>query len=419
MSEHPEKYTHTRGLISLMLIIGFVSGGVSGALVSQLSSHSLPKGVDEDLSVRKAQTFIVEESSTIDTVGSASESVVSIIIEKPARAATGNISSPFFFDFGIPGLEVVPNQEEEPVSDFDTSEEEEEYIQVGGGTGFVVNENGLILTNKHVISDEDARYSVVTSMGEQYEVEILGVDPVNDLAVVKIKDNVTLPYLELGDSDAIQIGQTVLAIGNSLGEFDNTVTRGVISGVNRRVVASDNRGSAETLESVIQTDAAINPGNSGGPLLNLAGQVIGVNTAVSQSGQLIGFAIPINDAIRLVESIEKYGRVVRPYLGVRYIMLDSRIAKSNNLDIEYGALLRRGDNPEDLAVVPGGPADIAGLEENDIILEVNGQKIDENNSLVRTLSKYVPGDSVSMKVLKDGEEVELSLTLGEFDTNQE
>ncbi len=417
MIDESENKLNLRGVISLLLVVSFIGGGVSGAIVSQLAfSGGVPTGRDEDLTVRRAQTFVVEESSTIDTVGIASESVVSILIEKPASQATGNVQSPFNF-FNIPGLELVPEQNElVPESDFEEVEEEEVFVQVGGGTGFVVNEKGLILTNKHVISDKEARYSIVTSTGETYEAEILGLDPVNDLAVIKTVEEVNLPYLELGDSDAIQIGQTVLAIGNSLGEFDNTVTRGVISGVNRRVVASTNQGGSETLESVIQTDAAINPGNSGGPLLNLAGQVIGVNTAVSQSGQLIGFAIPINDAVRLVESIEKHGRVIRPYIGVRYIMLDEKIAKVNNLSVDHGALLRRGDSPEDLAVIPGGPADIAGLEENDIILEAGGQEINEQNSLVRTLSKYAPGDKVELKVFKNGEEVTLTITLGEFET---
>jgi serine protease Do len=221
--------------------------------------------------------------------------------------------------------------------------------------------------------------------------------------------------LELGSSDTVRIGQTVVAIGNSLGEFSDTVTKGVISGINRRVTANDGSGGEETLESVIQTDAAINPGNSGGPLLNVGGQVIGINTAVSQQGQSIGFAIPINDAVQLIHSIEKYGKVVRPYLGVRYVVVDKQLQRLNDLTVDHGALLRRGENPGDLSVIPGSPADKAGLQENDIILEIDGTKIDESNSLVRLLGKYQPGDSVKMKVLKDGKEQDISVTLGQFD----
>ena len=405
-----------RGLLSLVLFIGVIAGGAAGAFVASFSGGPVPSGADQELSVNRASTVLVEESSTISTVKAASASVVSIIIERPAGFATGNIRSPFF-SLGVPGFDFSPQQSElTPRTDFE--EAEEQYVQVGSGTGFVISDTGLILTNRHVISEKDTRISIVTREGDVYEVEVLGVDPVNDLALIKTIEEVNLPAIEIGDSDTIQIGQTVLAIGNSLGEFNNTVTRGVISGVNRRVVASTGRGGVETLESVIQTDAAINPGNSGGPLLNLSGQVIGVNTAVSREGQLIGFAIPINDALRLIDNIEKYGRVIRPYLGVRYILLDPRIAKGNNLTVDYGALLLRGNSIEDLAVIPGGPADLAGLEENDIILEVNGDPINLNNSLIRVLADYGPGDTVTLTVFKDGAEVEISVELGEFDSEK-
>lgn len=409
-----------KGMVTMVLVLGLIGGGVAGALVATLiQSDSLPLGRDHDLSFSRAQTFLVEDSSIVDTVAAASESVVSIIIEKPVKAATGNRVSPFF-NFQIPGFEGFdifgrPGTPT-PDSDFEIEEPEEELVQVGGGTGFVVSEEGLILTNKHVVNDEDAIYSVMTRDGDIYKIEVLGLDPVNDLALVKIIEDVKLPALELGDSDTIRIGQTVIAIGNALGEFSNTVTKGVVSGINRRVTAGDGMGFSEVLEAAIQTDAAINPGNSGGPLLNAGGQVIGVNTAVSQQGQLIGFSIPINDAVRLIESIEKYGRVVRPYMGVRYILINKQIQKANNIGTDHGALLRRGEDPSELAVLPGGPADKAGLEENDIILEVNGEEVSEANSLVRVLAEFSPGDTVTLKVLKDGNEVELKLTLGEFET---
>lgn len=404
-----------RGLITLVLVFGLVGGGMAGALVTTYLQADGPVSIgrDQDLSPRLAKVVTVEDSTLIDMVEQASQSVVSIIIEKPAQHATG--TSIFPFDFDIPGFNFSPQVPNQPQSDVPEKKAEDSYVQVGAGSGFVVSENGLILTNRHVVNDKDARYSILTKDGEKYEVEILGIDPVNDLAVVKTKSDVQLPALELGSSDTARIGQTVLAIGNSLGEFSNTVTKGVISGINRRVTASDGTGGAETLEAVIQTDAAINPGNSGGPLLNVAGQVIGVNTAVSQQGQSIGFAIPINDAIRLIEGIEQHGRVIRPYLGVRYILIDKQFQQLNALSVDYGALIRRGDQAEQLAVIPGGPADKAGLEENDIILEINDQKINEDNSLVRVLAKYYPGDTVKAKILKDGEEKNITITLGEFE----
>ncbi len=402
-----------KGLVTIVLVLGIIAGGTAGALVSVvLQKGELPRGVDKDLSLNRSQTMVVEESSIVQTVQNASESVVSIIVEKPASQATGPISP--FFDLRIPGFDIL-QPDDRRGSDVDSRSNQEEYVQVSAGTGFVVSSNGHILTNKHVVQDKEARYTIITKSGDRHEVEVLGVDPVNDLALIKTKNPAELPpALELGNSDQIQIGQQVIAIGNSLGEFSHTVTSGIISGIDRRVTAGDGLGFSEVLEKVIQTDAAINPGNSGGPLLNLAGQVIGVNTAVSQQGQLIGFAIPINDAVRFIEQIQEHGKVVRPYMGVRYVLIDERIKKVNGLSVGYGALLRRGDDPSELAVIPGSPADKAGLEENDILLEVDGQKVGVDQSLVRILSQYAPGDAVELTVLKNGEEQRVALVLGEF-----
>jgi serine protease Do len=284
--------------------------------------------------------------------------------------------------------------------------------EVGAGSGFIVSSDGLIVTNKHVVSTTEAEYTVVLNDGTTYDAEVLAQDPTNDIAVVKVEAS-GLPVVELGDSDSIQIGQTVIAIGNALGEYSNTVTRGIISGLSRTVTAGDQYGALETIENTIQTDAAINPGNSGGPLLNLAGQVIGINTAISQEGQLIGFAIPSNEVIRDVESVQSSGRIVRPFLGVRYVLVNEAIKEANNLTVDYGALLVRGETAADLAVVPGSPADKAGLEENDIILEIDGVKINEDHSLAGLLAKYNAGDEITLKVLHDGQEKTVKATLTE------
>jgi serine protease Do len=287
--------------------------------------------------------------------------------------------------------------------------------EVGGGTGFIFDESGLILTNRHVVSDLNAEYSVILNDGEQYEATVLGRDTVQDIAVLKI-DVLGLQTVSLGDSDNLQIGQTVIAIGNTLSEYRNTVTRGVVSGIDRSIIAGGG-GDSELIEEAIQTDAAINPGNSGGPLLNLAGEVVGINTAVNFQGQSIGFAIPVNNAKTVVESVLEYGKIVRPWLGVRYVQLDKQIAENNELDYDYGALIVQGQSRADLAIVPDSPADEAGLEENDIILEVNQVKLDDSTSLVKEINKFKPGDEVELLVFQEDKEIIIKVTLTERDSS--
>ena len=277
----------------------------------------------------------------------------------------------------------------------------------------MVSSDGLILTNKHVVDDTEAEYTVLMNDGKRYTATVLARDPVLDLAVVKI-DMKNLTPLSLGDSDSVKIGETVIAIGNALGEFRNTVTKGVVSGIGRTVTASGTADGSEVIEGAIQTDAAINPGNSGGPLLNLQGEVIGVNTAMSQAGQLIGFALPINEAKRVIDSVERYGKIIRPYVGVRYVMINEEIAKANQLPVQEGALITRGEQRTDLAIMPGSPADKAGLAENDIILELDGQKVDKDNSLARLIARHSPGDTVTLKILHKGEEKEVKVKLEQF-----
>jgi len=287
-----------------------------------------------------------------------------------------------------------------------------ELQEVGGGTGFIVSSDGLVVTNRHVVADKDAEYTVMTNDGKKYPAPVLARDPIQDIAVLKISaDN--LPTINLGNSDNVRIGQTVIAIGNALGEFRNTVSVGVVSGLARSVSAAS-RGSVEHLEEVIQTDAAINLGNSGGPLLNLYGQVVGMNTAMAIGAENIGFAIPVNKVKKVITDIQEKGKISYPFLGVRYILIDESIAEKNNLPVDYGALVARGDSPGEVAVMPGSGADRAGIVENDIILEVDGEKITGENTLSKLILKHDVGDKVILKILHRGEEKIIEAELDEW-----
>ncbi len=395
------------GVVVASIIVGGLSGLVFGTLASTNSDVStwIQRNVLGQINAGQVTTDAVdtdtiitvdEDSATIDAVEKVTPSVVSIVVTQDLAAlydSTGPNVFPFgdLFNFSLP---YEPPQGEQ---------------QVGAGTGFIITSDGMIVTNKHVVDVTDASYTVILNNGTEYEATVLDTDPFNDIAIIKIDaDNLT--PLALGDSDDLEIGQTVIAIGNALGQYQNSVTRGIVSGLSRTITAGS-ASQSETLENIIQTDAAINFGNSGGPLINLAGQVVGVNTAISREGQLLGFAIPINQAKRAIDSVQEYGEIVRPYLGVRYMLLNEQIAERNNLSVKQGALLVRGDEPTELAVIPGSPADKAGLEENDIILEVNDQEINEGRSLAKLLQQYNPGDTVTLTVLHDGEEKQVSATL--------
>ncbi len=421
-----------RPIIVMMVVslsVGAVAGAIAGFYAStyvfsefvSYSQSAIPhilsqeSGADKETD-DKAGGLIIgskEETNIVAAVEKVSPSVVSIVVSKyvtqyygtPKQISPDFFDDPFFKEF-FPEQSAPESQE---------PQEEKEKQQVGGGTGFLISsQDGLILTNKHVVSDEGSEYMVVTNNGDEYKAQVLASDPFNDIAIIKV-EAVDLPEVELGDSDELQMGQTVIAIGNALGEYRNTVTKGVISGVGRRVVAGDTSGRSEVLENVIQTDAAINFGNSGGPLINARGEVIGINTAISSQGQLIGFAIPINQAKYAIESVKKYGKIIRPFLGVRYILINKEIAKKNNLSIDYGALIVRGSQPGDLAIIPGSPADKADLEENDIILEVDEVRITEKRSLAKEIQKYKPGDEMELKILHKGEEKTVKVVLEEYE----
>jgi len=284
------------------------------------------------------------------------------------------------------------------------SKEEQEKTKIGGGSGFLISSNGFVLTCNHVVGDREADYTVVIGPKEKYPARVLARDPITDIAILKINGR-DFPYLKLGDSNKINLGQSVIAVGNALGEFHDTVSTGVISGLSRFITAySEFNQEASRLRGLIQTDAAINPGNSGGPLIDLRGRVIGINTATVMGAQNIGFAIPINYAKKDLEEVKKYGKLRRPFLGVRYIILNEEVAQNNKLPVNYGALIVRETFGEP-AIADGSSAQKAGLQEYDIVLECNGEKITEKNSLTEILQKSGVSQEVELKVLRDGQEM--------------
>lgn len=283
---------------------------------------------------------------------------------------------------------------------------------IGGGTGFFVSSDGYIITNKHVVDQEDVEFSVVTNDGKSYAVTVVAKDPLLDIAILKVEDaTTTFPALTFGNSDTIRLGEEVIAIGNALAEFPNSVSVGVVSGLARNIVARDSLGTPEALEGVIQTDAAINPGNSGGPLLNSKGEVIGVNVAMANGSENIGFSLPVNTVKQVFDGVMEFGEIVRPYIGVRFMEITEAIAKANQLPIDYGILVVRGESRGELAVIPGSPADKAGIEENDIILEIEGEKIDEKINFAQKIRTYRVGDTITLTILHDGDEQEVKVTL--------
>ncbi len=291
------------------------------------------------------------------------------------------------------------------------------FEQQSAGTGFIISSDGLIITNRHVVPLGTTTVSVTLSDGTQIkDVDVVGRTADNDsldVAFLKIKNaqGKTLTPAKLGDSSKVEVGNRVVAIGNALGQFQNTVTSGIISGYGRTVQAGDEASSStETLQNLFQTDAAINQGNSGGPLVNTDGEVIGINTAIAGDAQNIGFAIPINDAQGLIKSVKATGKLLRPYLGVRYVLLTDDYAYQYNLSVKRGAYIVPGDSGQP-SIVAASPAAKAGLKEKDIITAVNDTKIDENNSLTSVLGRFSVGDKVNLKVLRDGKEISVSVTL--------
>ena len=388
--------------VSLSVLFGFLAGAISGSFFYYQINDYLTK-LNLNFSSEN-NTQISQESSIINAVKESAPAVVSIIVTKDVAILEK------YLEIGPFGS--IPQYRQKGT----------EKKEVGGGSGFIVSKDGLGLTNKHVGLDEEAEYTVFTNDGTKFPAKVLARDPYQDLAVIMIEQEKKLdeggeliirefPVLKLGDSNNLETGQTVIAIGNALAEFKNTVSAGVISGLGRTITASG--GSfVETLEDIIQTDAAINKGNSGGPRLNLRGEVVGINTAMAIEAQSIGFAIPINRAKRAIEQVKKRGEIVYPFIGIRYVLVNEKVKEEYELTVDHGVLILEGE-PGNPAITPGSPADKAGLKEKDIVLEFNGEKITPENTLIKIISKYNPGDEVALKIMSNGEEKDITLILDE------
>jgi len=400
-------------IILFSLFFGMIGGVIGiGYIYPKLKDYSdffrikFPEKVFEKETIIKSDYIpqTSQEEKIIEAVKEVSPSVVSIIITKDIPIVEQYYEplegfEDFFGNdiFGIPQYRQKGTEKQE----------------VGSGTGFIISEDGMVLTNRHVVLDEDAEYIVLNNEGERFSAQVLARDPVKDLAVIKIISEKSFNPLRLGDSDNLQAGQTVIAIGNALGEFQNTVSTGVVSGLRRNILASGG-GQSELLENVIQTDAAINSGNSGGPLLNLKGEVIGINVAMSQSAENIGFAIPINEAKRDINQVKETGEIVYPFIGIYYTLITPELVKSYDLPVEYGAWIGRDGEGKitEEAIFSDSAAEKAGLKRDDIIIEIESEKISTENSLAEAIFQYNPGEDVQLKIVRDDQEMNVIITLG-------
>lgn len=283
---------------------------------------------------------------------------------------------------------------------------------VGAGTGLIISSDGLVVTNKHVVPENTSSITIIDSDGKSYrDVEVIDRDTVSDIAFLQVKSGAKFKPAKLGNSSDMKVGQRVIAIGNALGMFSNTVTSGIVSGVSRPIVASDDgNGNSQSLEDLIQTDASINPGNSGGPLVNLSGEVIGINTAVASNAENIGFAIPIDDIKPLFSSVEEFNEIRRPFIGVNFVTVNEAVANSYELKVNNGALVISPDG-EQSGVLPDSPADKAGLEDGDVITKVGNISLDQTNSLVSAVNRYSIGEKIPIEFNRNGKIIKEQITL--------
>lgn len=383
-------------VLTLLIVMG-VLFSARGAIVEYILTQ-----VPANEPVVRSIAGTHNDEMIISSIERVNPAVVSVIITKdvPVYERYYETYDPwgFFGGFSVPRVRENGTEERE----------------VGGGSGFIVSNDGMIVTNRHVVEDEEARYSVLLNDGTSYQAEVLARDPQLDIAILKIAEPLQsqLTFVRFGDSEALRLGETVIAIGNALAEFRNSVSVGVVSGLARSVTATDRMGRSEQLDQVIQTDAAINPGNSGGPLLNIKGEVIGVNVAASRGADNIGFALPAHVVKQVVESVSEHGRIIRPFLGVRYVMVNERIAEANDLPFEYGALVLSGRGEAEAAVSPGSPAANAGIDENTIILSIDGVEL-RDTALATVLRTKSVGEELELRLWQNGEERVVSVVLVE------
>lgn len=376
MDSSPENTVHTKGrhapwwLISVMFfnaIIGFGGGWLASSVHSD--------GISANPSAETNQRIVSSEGEVIaDVAEQVSPSVVSINVQTASQSVFGQVA---------------------------TSE--------SAGTGIVMSSDGVIVSNKHVIADGATKITVKTSDNKKYtDIEVIGRDPLNDIAYIKVKGVNDFKPAKIGDSDKLRVGDKAIAIGNALGEYNNTVTSGIISAKGRPVEAGEGAES-EKLSNLIQTDTAINQGNSGGPLVNISGEVIGMNTALAGNAQNIGFAIPINDIKPGLSTVLGTGKFERPYLGVQYISLDESNAKDLNVSSTKGAYVKSASGQP--GVIAGGPADKAGVKDGDIITKIDDKEIDPSTQISNIVGSKKVGDTVNLHILRGDKQIDISVKL--------
>lgn len=415
-----DRLTKTQ-FVLLILLVSFVTSLATAIITATLVKQAPPlftqsvTKVIEKLKPEQQESpavfptrpiIITQEDLVVKLVFETSPAVVSIIATKDLPVIEQYFVNPFendelfkrFFGEGLSPDFKIPQYRQKGV----------EPQQISSGTGFFVSADGFLLTNRHVVEDKEAFYSVIMNDGRKFETKVLARDPFYDIAILKVEE-IKTSFIKFGDSNKLKIGQTAVAIGNALGEFQNTVSVGVISGLRRTVTAVGSAKGPEILQDVIQTDAAINPGNSGGPLLDLNGQAIGLNVATARGAENIGFSLPINLAKKAIEDVKTLGKISYPFLGVRYSIITPETQKEKNLSVDYGALVSE--------VIDKSPAKELGLKKDDIILEFAGEKITKENSLANLIAKKKVGDAVELKILQGEKEIVLKATLAEVPEN--
>ncbi len=367
VEQKPKKERKFLKFFALILIGALIGGGIGSLITSNYIKNSLPY---YSTNINNNETQIVNISKVIELEQSQIIDVAERVSPAVVRISTTQVVSDLFFSYETSGL----------------------------GSGYLISSDGEIVTNNHVVSDAK-KITVTLSDGSEYDATIIGTDPSSDIALIKI-DGKDLPYLSFGDSSTLKVGQSVIAIGNPYG-LDHTVTTGVISALERSLTFDD----GTTLVGVIQTDAAINPGNSGGPLLTLTGDVIGMNTAIQQSAQGIGFAISSSTIIKVISDIKLFGKVVWPFLGISGVSITDDIAKRNNLPTNKGVLI--------VSVYPGTSAANAGLKSYDIITKFDGNDVTSVQEITKYLRQHNVGDKVKIEIYRDNKKMELEIILME------